>query len=66
MGTRDRRVDEYIAKSPAFAKPILTKIRDTVHKHCTDVEETMKWSRPHFMYRGGMVCSMSAFKAHAS
>ena len=28
MGTRDPRVDVYIAKSADFAKPILTYIRD--------------------------------------
>jgi hypothetical protein len=37
MRTRDKHVDDYIAKSPAFAKPILTKIRDTVYEHYTKV-----------------------------
>jgi hypothetical protein len=30
-----------------------------------DVEEAMKWSFPHFMYKG-MLCSMAAFKPHAA
>jgi len=64
MGTKDRRVDAYIAKSADFAKPILTELRDTVHDACPNVEETMKWSFPHFMYQG-MLCSMAAFKQHA-
>ena len=65
MGTRDDRVDAYIAKSPEFARPILTHLRDLVHAACPDVEETMKWSRPHFLYKG-MLCGMSAFKEHCA
>jgi uncharacterized protein YdeI (YjbR/CyaY-like superfamily) len=65
MGRRDPRVDAYIAKSGDFAKPILTRIRETVHAACPDVEEAMKWSFPHFMYKG-MLCSMASFKEHAA
>ena len=65
MGTRDDRVDAYIAKSAEFARPILTHLRDVVHAACPDVEETMKWSRPHFVYKG-MLCGMSAFKEHCA
>jgi uncharacterized protein YdeI (YjbR/CyaY-like superfamily) len=36
-----------------------------VHKTCPDVEEKMKWSFPHFDYKGEMMCSMAAFKQHA-
>jgi hypothetical protein len=63
MGKKDPRVDAYIAKSPAFAKPILTHIRARVHDAVPDVVETMKWSVPHFEYKGPM-CGMAAFKAH--
>jgi uncharacterized protein YdeI (YjbR/CyaY-like superfamily) len=65
MGTRDDRVDAYIAKSAEFARPILTHLRDVVHAACPEVEETMKWSFPHFMYKG-ILCSMAAFKQHCS
>jgi uncharacterized protein YdeI (YjbR/CyaY-like superfamily) len=65
MGTRDDRVDTYIANSPEFARPILTHLRDLVHAACPDVEETMKWSRPHFLYKG-LLCGMSAFKEHCA
>ena len=44
MTTTDPRIDAYIAKSPEFAKPILTHIRTVVHAACPDVEETMRWS----------------------
>jgi uncharacterized protein YdeI (YjbR/CyaY-like superfamily) len=65
MGKRDSRVDAYIAKSADFAKPILTHLRDIVHAACPPVEETMKWSFPHFMYHG-MLCGMAAFKQHCT
>jgi uncharacterized protein YdeI (YjbR/CyaY-like superfamily) len=65
MGTRDARVDAYVAKSAEFARPILNHLRDVVHAACPDVEETMKWSFPHFTYKG-MLCHMAAFKEHCA
>jgi uncharacterized protein YdeI (YjbR/CyaY-like superfamily) len=65
MGTRDARIDAYIAKSAEFAKPILIRLRETVHEVCPDVEEGWKWSSPHFLYHG-MLCGMAAFKQHCS
>lgn len=65
MGTRDARVDAYIARAAPFAQPILEHIRSVVHEACPDVEETIKWSMPHFMYQG-MLGGMSAFKAHCA
>ena len=66
MPKTDPRVDQYIAKSADFAKPILLHLRKIVHAACPDVEETMKWSFPHFDYRGEMMCAMAAFKEHCS
>jgi hypothetical protein len=65
MPRRDPRVDAYIAKSPDFAKPILTHIRAVVHEACPEVEETLKWSVPHFDYQG-IMCGMAAFKQHCT
>jgi len=64
MGKRDPRVDAYIDKAADFAKPILVHLRETVHAAVPDVVEEMKWSFPHFTYKG-MLCSMAAFKQHA-
>src|SRR5688572_21170865 len=64
MGKKDKAIDAYIAKSAPFAQPILTHIRELVHRACPEVEETMKWSFPHFDYRNEMMCSMAAFKQH--
>ena len=66
MGKYDPRVDAYIEKSADFAKPILEHLRELVHTACPDVEETWKWSFPNFMYHGGVLCSMAAFKQHCS
>ncbi len=65
MGTWDQRVDEYIAKARDFAKPILEHLREVVHEACPEIEETWKWSFPHFQYKG-MLCSMAAFKEHCA
>ena len=65
MPTLDPRIDSYIANSAEFARPILEHLRAVVHAACPDVEETMKWSFPHFQYNG-MLCSMASFKAHCT
>lgn len=65
MGSKDPRVDAYIAKSADFARPVLKHLRAVVHAACPAVEETMKWSFPHFDYKG-MLCSMAAFKQHCA
>ena len=66
MGKRDPRVDTYIAKAGDFARPILKHLRELVHKACADFQEEIKWSRPCFIYRGGILCGMAAFKEHCS
>ena len=72
MGKKDPRVDAYIARSADFAKPILTHLRELIHDNCPSVEETMKWSFPHFTYKGPadrsprILCSMASFKQHCA
>jgi uncharacterized protein YdeI (YjbR/CyaY-like superfamily) len=41
-------------------------LRELVHKACPEIEETIKWSRPFFEYRGVILCNMSAFKEHCT
>jgi uncharacterized protein YdeI (YjbR/CyaY-like superfamily) len=65
MASKDPRIDAYIAKSADFAKPILKHLRKVVHAGCPNVEETLKWSMPHFDYKGVM-CGMAAFKEHCA
>lgn len=65
MPKLDPRVDTYIERSAEFAQPILRFLRETVHAACPEVEETLKWGMPTFMYHG-ILCSMAAFKQHAT
>jgi uncharacterized protein YdeI (YjbR/CyaY-like superfamily) len=62
----DPRIDSYIARQADFARPILEHLRSAVHAACPEAEETMKWSMPHFLYKGQMLAGMAAFKAHAT
>ncbi len=63
MGTKDKRIDAYIAKSADFAKPIMEHIRKLIHKTCPDVTETIKWGMPSFDYKGPFI-GFAAFKKH--
>jgi len=65
MAKKDKRIDEYIAKSADFAKPILLHLRKLIHIACPNAEENIKWGFPHFDYKG-MMCSMAAFKNHCA
>ena len=62
----DPRVDIYIAKAQPFAQPILEKLRQFVHEAVPEVEETVKWSMPFFMYKGIILGNMAGFKQHCS
>src|SRR5688572_12472960 len=65
MGQRYAEVDKYIAKAAPFATPILERIREAFHAASPKVEETMKWSTPHFE-KDGVLGSMAAFKQHVA
>jgi uncharacterized protein YdeI (YjbR/CyaY-like superfamily) len=62
----DPRIDAYIARQADFARPILEHLRAAVHAACPEAEETLKWSMPHFLYKGQLLAGMAAFKAHAT
>ncbi|HVR91708.1 MAG TPA: YdeI/OmpD-associated family protein [Novosphingobium sp.] len=61
---QDPRIDAYIAKAAPFARPIMTHVRSVVHATIPDLDETLKWSMPHFVYRGKNLAGFAAFKAH--
>jgi len=65
MPKKDPRVDDYIAKSAGFARPILARIRKLVHAACPDVTETIKWNSPFYERKGILVCT-PAFKQHCA
>ena len=62
--SRDPRVDAYLeTKAAPFARPILSHLRELVHRTCPDVVETIKWGVPAFEYKGPF-CGVAAFKKH--
>ena len=62
----DPRVDAYINKSASFAQPILTHVRELIHRTLPDITEDIKWSMPFFLYKGQLFGNIAAFKAHCS
>jgi uncharacterized protein YdeI (YjbR/CyaY-like superfamily) len=58
-------VDAYVAKSADFARPILKRLRELMHKADPNIAETIKWGVPHFEHEG-IVASMAAFKQHVA
>ena len=64
--TKDPRIDAYIAKAAPFAQPILSHVQALVHATVADLDETLKWSMPHFVYKGKNLAGFAAFKAHAA
>lgn len=65
-GKIDPRVDVYLEQAPDVAQPVLRHLRALIHAACPGVEETIKWGRPMFLYRGKIVCALAAFTAHCS
>ena len=66
MSERSPAVDAYLAKAKPFAQPILTHLREAVHRVIPEICEEMKWSRPFFVYRGVILGNLSAFNTHCS
>jgi len=60
----DPRVEAYIEKAGAFARPVLTESRARIRRACPGIEETIKWNVPFFLHEGRIVASMAAFKQH--
>ncbi len=66
MAQLNSKVDEYIAKSEGFAKPILEYLRQIIHETCPDAAEDIKWGTPHYSYKGDHLCMIAGFKNHCS
>ena len=63
--SRIAAVDAYIEKSQPFAKPILKRLREIVHRACPQVQEAIKWGMPAFEYKGPLA-GMAGFKQHCT
>jgi uncharacterized protein YdeI (YjbR/CyaY-like superfamily) len=55
--------DLHIAAAPAYARPILVKLRALFHKAYPGIEETTKWGHLTFEHKG-LVAGMAAHKEH--
>lgn len=64
--SRDARIDAYIARAQPFARPILEKVRERVHRAIPNVEEAIKWSMPAYLADGKILLITAAFKGHAA
>ena len=62
----DPRIDVYINKANPLARPIVSCLRELVHKAIPDITETIKWSHAFFEYKGCILANMAAFKEHCS
>ena len=63
---RDPRIDQKIAQAAPFARSILERLRQLVHRTIPTAEEAIKWGMPHFTYNGKNIAGMAAFKAHCA
>lgn len=65
MPKKDKRIDVYIDNAEPFAKPVLKKLRELIHKGNPETKETIKWGMPFFEYKGPL-CNFASFKKHAT
>jgi hypothetical protein len=66
MAQPDVRVDAYIAKAQPFAQSILVHLRAVTGAACPDGREAIKWGMPALTYKGCIVTTLAAFKAHVA
>ncbi len=65
-GTRDRRVDDYIARLPAWQQDVCRQLRELIHASDPEVVETIKRTvQPYFVLEGN-VCALLAAKDHVN
>lgn len=66
MPQNDPRIDRYIESKAEFAQDILSHLRKLVHQACPEIEESIKWNMPFFLYKGSPLCHMAGFKEHCA
>ena len=63
---RDKRVDQYIRKLPAWQQEICERVREIAHRADPDLRETIKRTRlPYFVLEGN-VCALLAAQSHVN
>ena len=56
-------IDEYIAALPEDVRPLLQKIRETIHAAVPEATEKMSWQMPTF-WQGENIIQFAAYKKH--
>lgn len=59
-------VDEYIKNASVVTQPIITHLREIIHKAAPEIEEKIKWRAPSFEANGRIICNIMAFKKHVN
>jgi hypothetical protein len=65
MKNYNEDVTKYIENSEEFAKPILTELREIIHRISPEITEKIRWGHPHFDYKRGM-CFISQMKGRVA
>ena len=59
-------IENYIASSAEFARPVFIHLVQLIHKACPEATTSIKWGFPHFMYHGKILCSFASFSKHCA
>jgi hypothetical protein len=61
MGTRDPRVDDYLAPLPDWQRETLRRVREVLHRADPEMTETIKRSvQPYFVLEGNVAAFLAA------
>lgn len=52
--SKAKTVDDFVAESPAVARPVLEQIRKIIQQAVPEAEETMGYGKPYYKYHGWM------------
>jgi uncharacterized protein YdhG (YjbR/CyaY superfamily) len=66
MKADHKSVDDYIARQPPAAQPVLRRIREIVRKALPRAEETISYGVPTYKEHGTYVVYFAGFKQHYS
>jgi hypothetical protein len=66
MTARDPRVDDYIAKLPAWQQEICRRLRELIHAADPEVAETIKRTVQPYFVLSGNVCALLAARDHVN
>ena len=64
--TEFKSVDEYIASRPEQVRPVLQRVRSTLHKAVPAAQEVISYQIPALRTEGGIVLYFAGWKEHFS